>query len=487
MRWTVEEVARALGATPPGGVDPLARLAGVSINSRTVARDELFVAIHGPRHDGHNFVLAALEAGALAGVVAGDRLSGYAEPHRSKLLAVPDTLAALQGLAQAVRTRWGRRLAAVTGSAGKTTTKEILAALLAARFRVLKSEGNLNNEFGLPLQLLRLDEADEAAVVELGMSHAGELKCLAGIARPDVGIVTRVAPVHLEFFASVDEIALAKRELIEGLVGRDSVAVLNADDSRVARFRGIAPGRVVTFGIAERADFRAEKIQDRGLNGSEFDFFGPEGRARLSLPLAGRHNISNALAALAAATVWGVGDAEASEVFPKLEATGMRGRVLQYDAGFTVINDCYNSNPVALAAMVELLANTPVAGRHILAAGEMLELGPASAELHAEAGRAAVAATRNLDWIVGVQGDAENFVRGAVEAGHPATQANFFASSAEAGVFVGNLVERGDVLLVKGSRGVKMERIVETLDSRFARVQTEPADSVASGAPKERA
>jgi UDP-N-acetylmuramoyl-tripeptide--D-alanyl-D-alanine ligase len=486
MRWTVEEVAHALGVTPPGGVEPLARLAGVSINSRTVARGELFVAIHGPRHDGHSFVLAALEAGALACVVAADRWSGYAEPYRSKLFAVPDTLAALQDLAQAVRTRWGRRLAAVTGSAGKTTTKEILAALLAARFRVLKSEGNLNNEYGLPLQLLRLDEADEAAVVELGMSHAGELKRLAEIARPDVGVVTRVAPVHLEFFASVDEIALAKRELIEGLAGRESVSVLNADDPRVARFSQVAPGRVVTFGVTERANFRAENIQDRGLNGSEFDFLGPEGRARLSLPLAGRHNISNALAALAAASVWGVGTAEAGEIFPKLEATGMRGRVLHYDAGFTVINDCYNSNPVALAAMVELLTNTPAAGRHILAAGEMLELGPASAELHREAGRAAAAAGK-LGWIIGVQGDAENFVRGAVEAGHPAAQAKFCASSAEAGAFVGNLIEQGDVLLVKGSRGVRMERIVEALDSRFARAQAETAASIASGAPKERA
>src|SRR6202049_5218008 len=308
MRWTVEEVAHVLGVTPPGGLDALARLAGVSIDSRTVARGELFVAIHGPRHDGHNYVVAALDAGALAAVVAQDRAAGFAEPVRSKLFAVRDTLTALQGLAQTVRTRWGRRLAAVTGSAGKTTTKEILAALLAARFRVLKSEGNLNNEYGLPLQLLRLEEADEAAVVELGMSHAGELKRLAEIARPDVGVVTRVAPVHLEFFASLDEIALAKRELIEGLAGRESVAVLNADDSRVASFAQVAPGRVLTYGVAEHADFRAESIQDRGLNGSEFDLLGPEGRARLSLPLAGRHNIPNALAALAAASVWGVGD-----------------------------------------------------------------------------------------------------------------------------------------------------------------------------------
>src|SRR6202790_3164714 len=295
MRWTVDEVARALGITPPGGFDALARLAGVSIDSRTVARGELFVAIHGPRHDGHSFVVAALDAGALAAIVAQDRVAGFAEPVRSKLLPVKDTLAALQALAQAVRTRWGRRLAAVTGSAGKTTTKEILAALLAARFRILKSEGNLNNEYGLPLQLLRLEEADEAAVVELGMSHAGELKRLAEIARPDVGVVTCVAPVHLEFFSSVDEIALAKRALIEGLAGSDSVAVLIADAARVAGFAKVARGRILTYGVKEPADFRAENIQDQGLAGTKFDFIGPEGRERLKLQLAGRHNIANAL------------------------------------------------------------------------------------------------------------------------------------------------------------------------------------------------
>src|SRR5258706_1474517 len=482
MRWTVEEVARALGSKPPGGLDPLARLAGWSIDSRTVSHGELFVAIHGPRHDGHSFIVAALDAGALAAVVAQDRMAGFAEPVRSKLLAVGDTLAVLQRLAQAVRTRWGRRLAGVTGSAGKTTTKEILAALLASRFSVLKSEGNLNNEYGLPLQLLRLDDSDEAAVVELGMSHAGELRRLAEIARPDVGVVTRVAPVHLEFFASVDEIALAKRELIEGLSGSDSVAILNADDSRVARFAESAPGRVVTFGFAGSADFRAERIEDRGVDGSEFDFIGPAGRARLKLPLAGRHNVSNALAALAAASLWHVGIAEAQEVFPGLEPAGMRGRVLRYDAGFSVINDCYNSNPVALAAMIEILVHTPAPGRRILAAGEMLELGTSSPQLHREAGRAA-AATRKLDWIIGVQGDGESFVRGAIEAGHPAERAKFLGSSADAAGFIADLLQSGDLMLVKGSRGVKMERIVEALDTRFARSKPVPAGR---GANKER-
>jgi UDP-N-acetylmuramoyl-tripeptide--D-alanyl-D-alanine ligase len=474
MRWTVEEVARALGVTPPGGLDALARLAGVSIDSRTVARGELYVAIHGPRHDGHNFVVAALDAGALAAVVAQDRVAGFAEPVRSKLFGVADTLGALQGLAQAVRTRWDRRVAGVTGSAGKTTTKEILAALLATRFRVLKSEGNLNNEYGLPLQLLRLDDSDEAAVVELGMSHAGELRRLAEIARPDVGVVTCVAPVHLEFFASVDEIALAKRELIEGLAGRDSVAVLNADDPRVARFAEVAAGRVVTFGLSSGADFRAEHIDDHGAGGSEFDFVGPEGSTRLTLALAGRHNIMNALAALAAASVWGVGAAEARKVFPQLQPAGMRGLVIHYEEDFSVINDCYNSNPVALAAMIDLLLHTPARGRHILAAGEMLELGPASAELHREAGRAAAAAGE-LTWIIGVQGDAESFIRGAIEGGHPEEGARFFASPVEAGEFLAGLVNPGDVVLVKGSRGVKMERVIEALDARYTRLNSASA------------
>src|SRR5713226_493059 len=405
MQWTVEEVARALGVAPPAGLDPMARLAGVSIDSRTVAQGELFVAVHGPRHDGHDFVVAAMDAGALGAVVAQERTAHYLEPVRGRLLGVADTLAALQALANAVRTRWGKRLVAVTGSAGKTTTKEILAGLLAARFRVLKSEGNLNNEYGLPLQLLRLEDTHEVAVMEMGMSRAGELARLAKIAEPDVAVVTRVAPVHLEFFSSLDEIAAAKRELIEGLAGKEPVAVLNADDPRVAAFRRAAPGRVVTFGIEKPADFRAEAIEDRGALGSAFQLKSPVGCTRLEIPLAGRHAIANALAALAAASVWGAGPAEAKRVFPRLRPASMRGEVLRFDDGFALINDCYNSSPVALAAMIDLLVSTPGYRRRILAAGAMLELGTTSPMLHREAGRLA-AGTGKIDWIVGVQGDA---------------------------------------------------------------------------------
>ncbi len=400
-------------------------------------------------------------------MVARDRAAACPEALRGKLFAVDDTLAALQGLARAVRRAWGRRLAGVTGSVGKTTTKEILTALLGARLRVLKSEGNLNNEYGLPLTLLRLEDSHQAAVVELGMSHRGELARLAEIAEPDVGVVTQVAPVHLEFFSSLDEVALAKRELIEGVAGSDPVAVLNADDPRVAAFSKAARGRVLTFGLAAAADFRGQNIEDRGAEGSAFDFISPPGRARLELPLAGRHNISNALAALAAASVWGVGTVEAREVFPRLVPAAMRGELVKFRGGFTVINDCYNSNPVALEAMIDLLAATPGYRRRILAVGEMLELGSASPELHRAAGRSAAAAGR-IDWLIGVQGDAQELVVGAVAAGHPQSRARFFASSGEAGEFLADLIAPGDLLLVKGSRGVKMERIVEALRARHA-------------------
>jgi len=232
MRWTIAQVAGALGTRPGAGLDPLARLAGVSIDSRTIRTGELFVAIHGPRHDGHDHVASALECGAIAAVVADARISEYAGWVSDRCIAVADTFEALKQLASAVREAWGGKIVGITGSVGKTTTKEILAALLGTKLRVLRSEGNLNNEYGLPLTLFRLEETHQAAVLEMGMSRRGELARLAAIARPDVGVVTRVSPAHLEFFESVEEIALAKRELIEGLNGAGSTAVLNADDPR---------------------------------------------------------------------------------------------------------------------------------------------------------------------------------------------------------------------------------------------------------------
>ena len=478
MRWTIEQVARAMGVQAPSSVAPLARLAGVSIDSRIIQPGQLFVAIHGPRHDGHAFVAGALGSGALAGVVARNHADEYSPDLRDRLFIVDDTLAALQQLAKSVCREWrkakpGRLVGAVAGSVGKTTTKEILAALLGARFRVLKTEGNLNNEYGLPLTLLRLDDDDEAVVVELGMSSRGELAKLAQIAEPDVGVVTRIAIEHLEFFSSIDEIALAERELIENLNGQGSVAVLNADDDHAASFAEVAPGKVIWFGMQNDAKFRATNIEDRGLFGSAFDFVATQDTARLKLPLIGRHNVMNAVAALAAASVWGITASDAAHVFPKLHPVDKRGEVVYFEEGFAVINDSYNSSPSALAALADLLVTTPNYRRRILAAGEMLELGSSSAELHHISGKQA-ASTGEIDWIFGVRGDAAEIVKGAIAGGQPEDRTRFFENSEEAGKFISEFLQPGDLLLIKGSRGVKMEKILEAIRAGHLQVETQP-------------
>ena len=490
MRWTVGQVAEALGVAAPARLDALAGVAGVSIDSRTIQPGELFIAIHGPSHDGHDHVAAALAGGAAAGVVARGRFAQYAEEIRGKLFAVDDTLDALHRLASRACQIWrqakpGRKIGGVAGSVGKTTTKEIFAALVAARFRVLKTQGNLNNEYGLPLTLLQLDDRHDAAVIEMGMSHRGELARLARIAPPDVGVITRIAVEHLEFFSSIEEIALAERELIENLAWPGATAVLNADDERVERFAEVARGRVLWFGTGAgtRAEFRAEKIEQRGVSGSAFDFVSPAGRARLELPLIGRHNVMNAVAALAAASIWSIGAEDARRVFPTLQPADKRGEVVKFQAGFTVINDSYNSSPTALNALAELLAATPGYSRRILAAGEMRELGDSAPELHRECGRF-VAGLRKIDWLVGVQGPAEEFVRAAVAAGHPQERAKFFHNSSEAGEFLAGFIEPGDLLLLKGSRGVKMEKILDAIDAGHARIGSQPDAEHAAAQPK---
>ncbi len=490
MRWSADQLADALGIARPAGLDALARVAGVSIDSRTVQPGELFIAIRGPRHDGHGFVGGALERGAAAGVVARERFKDYPGEIQAKLFAVDDPLAALHRLASRACETWrrgkpGRIIGAVAGSVGKTTTKEILAALLGARFRVLKTMGNLNNEYGLPLTLLRIEEEDGAVVVELGMSHPGELARLAQIASPDVGLVTRVAIEHLEFFSSVEEIALAERELIENLAWPDATAVLNADDERVAKFAEVARGRVIRFGTNPQAEFRAEAIEEHGIEGSAFDFVSSAGRTRLKVPLIGRHNVMNALAALAAASIWGIGAEEAKQVFPSLTPADKRGEVVRFEGGFTVINDTYNSSPTALGALMQLLAATPGYQRKIVAAGEMLELGDSSEELHRECGHAA-AGFRKIDWIFGVQGYAADFVDAAIKAGHPRERAVFFQNSQEASKYLEQFIAPGDLLLLKGSRGVRMERILEAMDAQHRRVSTKRVPAVLEAGPKGR-
>jgi UDP-N-acetylmuramoyl-tripeptide--D-alanyl-D-alanine ligase len=423
-----------------------------SIDSRTVGAGELFFAVKGERLDGHDFVSAALERGAAAAVVRKDQLNRYSA--KSRLLVVDDTLAALQTLATAVKKVWGKPLVGVTGSAGKTTTKEAIAHVLASRWRVLKSEGNFNNHFGLPLMLLKLEPEHDVAVIEMGMSHAGEIRALAKIAKPEIGVVTNVAPVHLEFFDSIAGIARAKYELIESLPA-SGTAVLNADDEYVSQFGRDFKGRVITYGTKATADVRCENVRTCGAEGSEFDVVVAGGREHARLPLVGEHNILNALAAVAAGLARGMKPSDAVAALATLAPPDKRGQVLQL-GNITVINDCYNSNPKALGAMVDALAAMK-AGRRIVVAGEMLELGPTGEAMHRAAGQHV--AEKKINVLVGVRGLAQAMVEGARQAG---TQAEFVVTPEEAGEWLARETHDGDVVLLKASRGVKLEKALET-------------------------
>jgi UDP-N-acetylmuramoyl-tripeptide--D-alanyl-D-alanine ligase len=374
-------------------------------------------------------------------------------PSKTGLLVVDDSLKALQHLSAAVRRLWGKPLIGVTGSAGKTTTKEAIAHVLGTRHRVLKSQGNLNNHFGLPLQLLKLEPEHEIAVIEMGMSHAGEITALAELAQPDCGVVTMVAPVHLEFFDSIAGIARAKYELIASL-HPGGIAVLNADDEYVSQFGRDFHGKVVTFGLHKPADVAAQNIASRGQEGSSFDVVADTRRVAATLPLLGEHNVYNALAAVAVGLQYGVSLEEAAGSLASLSAGDKRGEILKI-AGATVINDCYNSNPKALDNMVVSLAQIP-AHRRIVVAGEMLELGPSAEALHREAGRRM--AESKIDWLLGVRGLARTMVEGATQAG---MRADFVSTPEEAGEWLRREVKAGDVVLLKASRGVRLERALE--------------------------
>ncbi len=450
MKLTLGKIAEFISASGRFAPGEVAR--AYSIDSRTIVSGELFFAVKGERLDGHDFVEQALAKGAVAAVVRKDQLRRC--PQQSQLLAVDDTLVALQTLATAVRKLWGKPLIGVTGSAGKTTTKEAIAHVLAARFRVLKSEGNFNNHFGLPLMLLKLEPEFDVAVIEMGMSHAGEIRALAKIAQPEIGVVTNVAPVHLEFFDSLAGLARAKYELVESLPA-NGVAVLNADDEYVSQFGRGFKGRVVMYGTRLTADVRAENITSRGTDGSEFDaVIGPV-REHIKLSLVGEHNVLNALAAIAVGVERGMKPSEAAAALSTLVPADKRGQVLQV-GNITVINDCYNSNPKALAAMVDSLAAMP-AKRRIVVAGEMLELGPAGEEMHRQSG--AHIAEKKIDMLLGIRGLALAMV-GAANGGR--TRAEFVASPEEAGQWLARETRDGDVVLVKGSRGVKLEKALET-------------------------
>lgn len=453
-----------------------------SIDSRSVNAGELFFALsqedyaragfNGTFVDAHKFIPDAFERGAIAAVARKDRAAAdkALQAMSSRLLLVDDAIAALQTLARRVYEKWNRPVVGITGSAGKTTAKELTAHLLSSSGRrVLKSERNYNNGLGLPLSVLRMvsegnspDQFD-LAVLEMGMSSpTHEIRRLCKITPPDVGVELMIAPVHLEYLGSIENIAAAKAELIEGLKP-SGTAVLNADDEWVIRMREKHAGPTLTFGVENPSDVAATNIDTSKLGFIHFDLRTPIGTAKAELPMSGRHNLMNALAAAAVATVFEMSPEEIAAALASARPPKMRGEVLDFAAGFTVIDDSYNSNPRSLLNMVR----TMVEGgrdrkRRIVIAGEMLELGADEAQLHYDTGREI--AKSGVDVVWGVRGLAERIVAGARDGG---IAARFLPDSIAASAAILNEVSEGDLVLIKGSRGVATDRIVAEIRRRF--------------------
>ena len=462
-RLTLGEVASAtrgrlsIAATAKGRIGDMTEVSGYSIDSRTLREGDLFFAIVGPRVDGHDFARQAAEKGAAAVVVAKGGPGRY--PGAPAVVRVDDTTRALQDLGGHVRRRRALKVVGITGSAGKTTAKEMTGAVLDRRYRTHRSEGNLNNAWGLPLTLLRMSDEAEAAVLEMGMSYKGEIARLAEIADPDVGVILNVLPVHLEHFRSIDGIAAAKGEMFRGL-RQDAIAVYNADDPRVARIGRAFKGTSLSYGIAARkADVRAGEIVSLGLKGTRFTLHRGGSRAPVRLGLPGRHHVYNALAAATTGFACGLDASDIAAGLAQVRPAAMRGVLHHRQDGVEVLDDSYNSNPTAMERAIELLAETEPSGRRILAAGDMLELGPAAARAHTRIGT--LAARAGIDLLVAVGPLSKRMAQAAT--GRKPTQVRHCDTSEEAASWLASEIRPGDLVLVKGSRGIRMERVVRAL------------------------
>jgi UDP-N-acetylmuramoyl-tripeptide--D-alanyl-D-alanine ligase len=437
---------------------------GVSIDTRTIREGNIFFAICGPNQDGHRFIPDALSKGALGAVVR----KGYAYPGEFPagrvLIEVENTHEALKNSAAAVRQRWPGKVVAITGSMGKTTTKQFAAHAMQIAFKVHQSPGNYNNLFGLPLALFGLSPDDDFGIFEMGMSARGEIAEMCRIATPDIGIITNVAPVHLEFFHSIEQIACAKEELAEAL-GPEGSLIYNIDDPLVRGIAGRFEGSLTSYGFSEAADVHAGRIEILSPEETRFRITCSGETRYASIPFAGPHYVMNALAAIALGIRHGIELERLVDCLRQLPHPSMRGRILRFLEGFTLIDDSYNSNPRALKLMIEVLSKMPSFTRRILVAGEMLELGDRSASLHFECGM--FAANHGLDAVIGVQGAAQEIVRASTKGGMMESQAHFFSDVDAASAFLKNEVRKGDLILIKGSRGVHMERIVQFFRSHY--------------------
>lgn len=457
---TAAGIAAAVGGAVVAG-SPGALVRGVSIDSRTVAPGDLFVAIVGERHDGHDFAAAAARAGATV-VVA----SREVEVPGAALVRVPDTTRALGRLATDERARRGAKVVAITGSAGKTTTRALAVAALSARYRTAGSAGNLNNQWGLPLSLLRLDDAADVAVLEIGINHPGEMGPLARIARPDVGVVTNVGTAHLGFFRDQRELAETKAEIVRE-TAPSGVGVVHRSSPFLHEIARESGRRLVTFDLSGEADLVATAISGSLVEGMRFSVRGVPVRLRLS----GEHAVLNALAALGAALALDVPIADAAPALATVGPTAGRGLVLRLADGIALVDDTYNSNPSAVRAMLGALAASPWAGRRVALLGDMLELGEFASRFHREVGEAAARAGVGL--LVAVGRFADEIVAGARAAG--LDDARAVPDVPAAAALLSAALRPGDLVLAKASRGVALEGALPVILARFPEVATEEA------------
>ncbi len=451
-----------------------------SIDSRDVQAGDVFFALSQPDYENNGFngdfddatifVASAFQKGAIACVVRPDRFDEYGTElgqFRDRLLFVDDVIAAFQKLAHGVYLEWGGPVVAITGSAGKTTAKEITAHVLEKSGRkVLRNIKNYNNGLGHPITVLNLvkDMSYDVAVLEMGMSTPmNEIRRLCNITPPDVAVELNVLPVHVEHLGSIENVAKAKAELVEGLK-EGGTAVLNADDDRVLAMRDLVRGSVLTYGTGTDADIQATNIRFERFGETTFELTTPEGSSGVNFPLNGRHNISNALAAAGVGHSFGMSAGAIAAALGSVTAPPQRGEIIHFASGFTVINDSYNSNPSALLSMIEtVVEGSPEGSRVIVVAGEMLELGEQEEEIHREVGEAI--AVIGVHVLVGVRGLARKMTESAERAGMADVQ--FLEDSEKAGDYLAGNVRAGDVVLIKGSRGVRTEKVLEKLLETF--------------------
>lgn len=446
---TFSQIAEMTGGTVVQGGDVVT--GSVVIDSREAKPDSAFFAIQGERLDGHQFLEQAL-ATARGAVVSQlpDPL-----PAGKGIVKVDDTTTALQNLARSIRQRQPFTLIGITGSAGKTTTKEMIATLIGTERRTFKSWGNFNNLIGCPLCIDNVPDDAEVVVSEMGMNHKGEIALLAGLTHPDVGVYTNIGPVHIEFFGTVEKIAEAKAELLEN-VKPDGTIVINTDNEHVMRISERFPGTKVTYGIEHEAMFHATDVRERGLLGVSFKL--KDHPMELALP--GRHNLENLLAAMAAARAVGISWDGIIRGMQQLKPAYHRG-VIVNAGGAQIYDDTYNSNPYALARALTLLEQADVSGRRIAVIGDMLELGERELEYHAETGRNV---PKSIDVVVGVGKRSRALLDGAKEAGFRDDQLHHFDDAAGAAEFLKGFIREGDLVLVKASRGIGLDKVVSQLE-----------------------